>query len=72
MDIPLEGGSYTLSNSLSSSKIDRFLFSSEWEEHYPNFHKKWLVSWMVGVFISDACCFVLRTCGFRWMVLWGR
>ena len=44
MDIPLEGGSYTLSNSLSSSKIDHFLFSSEWEEHYPNFHKKWLVS----------------------------
>ena len=43
MDIPLEGGSYTWSNSLSGSRIDRFLFSSEWEEHYPNIHKKRLV-----------------------------
>ena len=40
MDINLEGGSYTWSNSLSGSRIDRFLFSSELEEHYPNFHKK--------------------------------
>ena len=43
MDIPLEGGSYTWSNSLSGSRIDRFLFSSEWEEHYPNVHQKRLV-----------------------------
>ena len=43
MDIPLEGGSYTWSNSLFGSRIDRFLFSSEWEEHYPNIHKKRLV-----------------------------
>ena len=40
MDIPMEGGSYTWSNSLSGSRIDRFLFSLEWEEHYPNIHKK--------------------------------
>ena len=43
MDIPLEGGSYTGSNSLFGSKIDRFVFSSEWEEHYPKIHPKRLV-----------------------------
>ena len=39
----MEGGNYTWSNSLSGSRIDRFLFSLEWEEHYPNIHKKRLV-----------------------------
>ena len=43
MDIPLEGGTYTWSNSLSGFRIDRFLFSLEWEEHYPNIHQKRLV-----------------------------
>ena len=43
MDIPLKGGSYTWSNSLSGSRIDCFLFSSKWEEHYPNIHQKRLV-----------------------------
>ena len=37
MDILLEGGRYTWSNYLFGSRIDRFLFSSEWEEHYPNY-----------------------------------
>ena len=40
LDIPLEGGSFSWSNSLSGSRIDRFLFSSEWEERYPNIHQK--------------------------------
>ena len=40
LDIPLEGGSFSWSNSLSSSRINRFLFSSKWEEHYPNIHQK--------------------------------
>ena len=40
MDIPSEGDSYTWSNSLFGSRIDQFLFSSEWEEYYPNIHKK--------------------------------
>ena len=40
LDIPLEGGNFSWSNSLSGSRIDRFLFSSEWEEHYPNIHQK--------------------------------
>lgn len=30
MDIPLEGGNYTWSNSLTRSRIDRFLFSPKW------------------------------------------
>ena len=76
LDIPLEGGSFTWSNSLSSSRIVRFLFSSEWEKHYPNIHQKRL-----GRFLSDhfpihqkrvVGLFVLRTCGFKWMTLWRR
>ena len=43
MDIPLEGGSYTWSNSLFGSRIDRFLFSLEWEKHFPTIHQKRLV-----------------------------
>jgi len=35
VDIPLQGGQFTWSNNLVWSKIDRFLLSSEWEEHYP-------------------------------------
>ena len=40
LDIPLKGGSLSWSNSLSGSRIDHFLFSSEWGEHYPNIHQK--------------------------------
>ncbi|XP_030958979.1 uncharacterized protein LOC115980926 [Quercus lobata] len=40
LDIPLEGGNFSWSNSLSGSRIDRFLFSLEWEEHYLNIHQK--------------------------------
>jgi endonuclease/exonuclease/phosphatase family metal-dependent hydrolase len=36
VDIPLQGGQFTWSNKQVWSKIDRFLLSLEWEEHYPN------------------------------------
>lgn len=85
MDIPSEGDSYTWSNSLFGSSIDQFLFSFEWEEHYPNIHQKWLIRvlsdhisrflWRVVslvTFIRANGLFVLRTSGFKWMVLWRR
>jgi hypothetical protein len=36
VDIPLHGGQFTWSNNRVWSKIDRFLLSPEWEEHYPD------------------------------------
>lgn len=43
MDIPLEDGRYTWSNSMSGSRIEHFLFSPKWEDFYPNIYfKKWL------------------------------
>ena len=43
MDIPLEGGKYTWSNNridASMSRIDRFLYSTDWEDHFPAIHQK--------------------------------
>jgi hypothetical protein len=36
VDIPLQGGQFSWSNNQVCSKIDRFLLSPEWEEHYPD------------------------------------
>ena len=43
LDIPMAGGRYTWSNSISGSKIDCFLFSPDWEDHYPNISQRRLV-----------------------------
>ena len=43
IDFPFEGGTFTWSNSrevASCSRIDRFLISSDWEEHFPNIHQR--------------------------------
>jgi hypothetical protein len=45
LDIPLEGGSFTWSNNrtdVSMSRIDRFLYSMDWEDHFPSIHQKHL------------------------------
>jgi endonuclease/exonuclease/phosphatase family metal-dependent hydrolase len=34
VDIPVHGGQFTWSNNRVWSKIDRFLLSPKWEEHY--------------------------------------
>ena len=34
LDIPMEGGNMTWSNSISHSKLDRFLFSLSLEDHF--------------------------------------
>jgi hypothetical protein len=36
VDISLQGGQFTWSNNQVWSKIDRFLLSPEWEEHFPD------------------------------------
>ena len=39
IDIPLQGGSFTWSNTrevASKAKLDRFLFSAEWEDKFPS------------------------------------
>ena len=43
IDLPLEGGTFTWSNSrevASRSRLDRFLLSSNLEEHFPNICQK--------------------------------
>ena len=43
MDLPMDGGDVTWSNSVSWSRLDRFLVSSEWEFSYPGFMQKKLL-----------------------------
>ena len=43
IDLPFEGGTFTWSNSrevASCSRLDRFLLSSDWEEHFPNIRQR--------------------------------
>ena len=43
IDLPFEGGTFTWSNSsevASCSRLDRFLLSLDWEEHFPNIHQR--------------------------------
>ena len=40
LDIPMAGGRYTWSNSISRSRIDCFIFSPNWEDHYPNMSQR--------------------------------
>lgn len=55
------------------SRIDRFLFSSEWEDHYPNINQRRLLRLLSDYFpirldrghIPGGVD--LRTCGYRWM-----
>ena len=38
IDLPLQGGSFTWSNSrevASKARLDRFLFSADWEDEFP-------------------------------------
>ena len=36
LDLPLQGGDVTWSNGSSASRLDRFLVSGEWDEHFSN------------------------------------
>jgi hypothetical protein len=43
MDLPMDGGDATWSNSVSWSRLDRFLVSPEWEFSYPGLMQKKLL-----------------------------
>jgi hypothetical protein len=43
MDLPMDGGDATWSNSVSWSRLDRFLVSLEWEFSYPGLMQKKLL-----------------------------
>ena len=81
LDIPMARGRYTWSNSISRSKIDRFLFLLIGKIIIPIYCRGgWLelylitfqLSWKVVQFRRDEDLFVLRICGSKWKVLWGR
>ena len=71
-DNPLEGGLYTWSNSNSTSRIDRFLFSPVLVDYFTHFSQKGFLEcypiisqffWRVGVIEEGEFLFVLRICG---------
>lgn len=81
MDIPLEDGRYTWSNSMSGSRIERSLFAevgrflSQYFFFFKNgwsYRTTFQFCWGVKKFKRDKALFVLKKCGFKWMVLWGR
>ena len=45
IDLPLQGGSFTWSNSrevASKARLDRFLFSLDWEDRFPTVSQRWM------------------------------
>ena len=59
MDTPLEGGKFTWSNNRESpamSRIDRFLYSDDWEDRYPTVVQKRLPK-----LLSDHCPIMLES-----------
>ena len=59
VDIPLEGGKFTWSNNRETpamSRIDRFLYSADWEDRYPTVVQKRLPK-----LLSDHCPIMLES-----------
>ena len=45
IDLPLQGGSFTWSNSrevASKARLDRFLFFVDWEDKFPTISQRWM------------------------------
>ncbi|KAL7222900.1 hypothetical protein ACSBR1_024562 [Camellia fascicularis] len=73
-------GSFTWSNGHNLSRIDRFLVTGGWEEHFPKVMQlrfpcpisdhcpSFLI---VGGFVVALLYFDLRTCGCEWMASWN-
>ncbi|XP_026434772.1 uncharacterized protein LOC113332450 [Papaver somniferum] len=56
IELPLSGAKYTWSRPPNKkSKIDRFLFSSEWEHHFPNINFKRLARPISDYFPIELC-----------------
>ena len=63
IDIPLQGGSFTWSNScevVSKARLDRFLFSADWEDKFPPVSQRCL-----SRLLSDHFSIVLEVCSFQ-------
>jgi hypothetical protein len=61
IDLPLEGGSFTWSNSRSKSRLDRFLFSTSLEEHFSKMVQQCLLRLLSDHFpILLSCVFMQR------------
>ena len=73
IDLPLEDGSFTWSNFLSKSRLDRFLFSPSLEDHFSRIVQRRLPRTLSYHFpISLSCGFMQRghfdsrICGLLW------
>ena len=63
IDIPLQGGSFTWSNSCevaSKARLDRFLFSADWEDKFPSVSQRRL-----SRLLSDHFSIVLEVGSFQ-------
>jgi hypothetical protein len=72
IDLPLEDGSFTWSNSLSKSRLDRFLFSPSLEDHFSRIVQRRLPRTLSDHFpISLSCGFMQRgKSPFRFENMW--
>jgi hypothetical protein len=72
LDIPMEGGSMTWSNSTSSSRLDRFLFSPSLEDHFSKIVQRRLPRILSDLFLIMLTCGFLQKCQcpFRFENMW--
>lgn len=72
LDLPLEGGNITWSNSLSRSRLDKFLFSPSLEDHFSKIAQRRLPCILSDHFpILLSCGFLhKRRCPFRFENMW--
>jgi exonuclease III len=75
LDIPLQGGRFTWSNNrtnMSSSRIDRFLISADWDGHFPKISQKRLPRVLSDHFpvLLDCGLFQGGTKPFRFENMW--
>ena len=72
INLPLEGGSFTWSNSRSKSRLDRFLFSTSLEEHFSKMVQQRLLHLLSDHFpILLSCVFMQRgKSPFRFENMW--
>ena len=75
IDLPLEGGTFTWSNSramASWSRLDRFLLSFDLEEHFPNIRQKRLHRSLLDHFpiLLEGENFLRGSCPFRFENMW--
>jgi hypothetical protein len=72
MDLPMAGGESTWSNSLSWSRLDRFLVSPEWEFSYPGLLQKKLLRVCSdhAPILLDSACLLSGKRAFKFENMW--